>query len=122
MSRPHVPDEVQHFHVDMSDPKIQQQGQSLMHQLFEIAGMGKATGVLYVALTEMFMFILHTESPLAENNIAAIEELIQSLKDNVEEHKTCALRIGEMMKQQQAAANGDIVEPLDDEPETPTCH
>lgn len=86
------------FQVNTGDTELQMQAQrliavlSLQHDIAEIGG------VLFVALQEVLLLVLHMESPMPEMNIQAMENLIETLKENLAEHYDCHIHATEYRK------------------------
>lgn len=121
MSRPFVKGEAAEIVIDTANARQQRVGKKLMLQLFDQLGPGRATTVLYVALTEALIGILHIESPMPEVNIEAIHQLLATLSENTANHEDCAIHLSEAMKIQQALDAGDIEAP-DELTEVVTVH
>lgn len=116
MSRAFVKGEATEITVNTGDERLQRAGKKLTQQMFAQTDPGRATAVLYVALTEAMIAILHIESPMPEANIAAMESLIDTLRENVGNHHDCALHLSEGLKAAQAMEHGSIEPPeFDDE-------
>lgn len=111
MSRPFVKGEAHEIVVNSGDERLQRIGKKLMRQLWQQLDPGGATAVLYIALTEAMIGILHIESPMPEVNIAAMQELIDTLRANVKQHEDCAIHLSESIKFAQALENGDMEPP-----------
>lgn len=105
MSRAFAEGEYQELRADTTDPEVRAIGRRLTEALVQHVGLAKATAVLTSAVTEIYLAVLHIESPMPEANIASIRTLVDSIKTNTEQHEECAKRLSETLRAREGSSD-----------------
>lgn len=83
-------DEFTHLEAKASDPQIQERGRKLVNGLIERTDAAQTTAILFIALNELFLALLHAQSPNPDTNIASMRTLVERLSETIDEHESCA--------------------------------